>query len=245
MEYSNSSPAASADNIIGYLEAINESGIHGWAYQESNPSESVSLQFYIDDVLICDVPCTMHRADVLNGGHPRAEVGFYLPLPRRFFDGAQHIYRFTAADGLDVCLSAINGKSEVVRAFTFTAFFDADFYVQYYPDAKSMDPQQAFAHWLATGRNEGRFCDSERLLAHLADEGALLPERFSAGLYRFLNREIGAKMVQDWQAKLHYLTESKTHGKEYRHAAFAQAIFLRPITFYCGATASCRTAFSG
>lgn len=178
----------SLDNrVTGFIELANESGIYGWAYDREAPGRPISLLFHIDDTLIAEIPCAAYRPDVERGGHGSANVGFHVTIPRDYCDGQVHRYVFTTTARRPVCLHALGGTAEIVRAFRYGTYFDYAFYKQFYADARHMDRRDAFQNCVAAlGTADERFANEEALLKRLETPGKTLPADFSAVLFRFL-----------------------------------------------------------
>src|ERR1700748_1290354 len=76
--------------IIAHIDDITETGISGWAYDQSNPLEPAKLVLCIDGENAGEFVCERSRPDVHNSGHPSLQVGFLRPIPLRYFDDASH-----------------------------------------------------------------------------------------------------------------------------------------------------------
>lgn len=64
--------------------------ISGWAFDEGNIDESVSINLYVDDELIGDILCNLPRSNVPLIPTRRAKIGFATSLPLKYWDGAPH-----------------------------------------------------------------------------------------------------------------------------------------------------------
>jgi glycosyltransferase involved in cell wall biosynthesis/tetratricopeptide (TPR) repeat protein len=201
--------------VFGFIEAVDESGIYGWAYDKQVPAQPITLFFHIDGQRVAEIACVKLRKDVLEAGHPRAEVGFQAHFPREYCDGGTHIYHFTDPSGTEVSLHILDGIPRD-RSFCWNLFFDADFYRKHYTDAAWMSDPETFQHWLKEGTAAGRFPNADKLLEHLEQNGAVLPDDFSAKIYRRLNTDITDKVVTDWEAAVHYLETGKSEGRSYK-----------------------------
>lgn len=216
------------DQIVGFIDEVNESGIYGWAYSEKALSQPAILRFHIDDRFVCEVECAKYRSDVHAAGHPRAEVGFHVGIPRAYFDSQQHSYHFTSLDGTDAGLMAVGSPPTIRRSFQFAIYFDPEFYTRYYRDAKGLPTQDAYNHWASRAATEPRHPNTDRLFAELEAASGGLPDDFSPRLYRFLNQDIAGQLEQDWEAAAHFL---KTGRKDNRPYSFAKNTFVVDLYF--------------
>jgi glycosyltransferase involved in cell wall biosynthesis/tetratricopeptide (TPR) repeat protein len=203
-------------NVIGFIEVVNESGIHGWAYDQNEPARPIALLFLIDGKRIEEVGCIKFRKDVFEAGHPRAEVGFHVRIPREYFDGNTHTYSFTDLSGNSVPLHSVEVAGSGVNTFSWTTYFDADFYRKYYSEVGS--DLEAYQHWLGTANSSGRFPNHIKLVEHLGQTGIPLPDDFSPKIYQRLNKDIAEKINSEWEATLHYIERGKAEGRNYRIA---------------------------
>jgi glycosyltransferase involved in cell wall biosynthesis/tetratricopeptide (TPR) repeat protein len=203
-------------HIIGFIDAINESGIYGWAYDISTPNTATTIKFYIDGVWIEDVVCKAFRPDVAGAGHPATEVGFRVGLPTRFCDGERHSYSFRDENDDEVMLGGIGSGEDEERSFRYDFCFDVDFYATYYLGIASRGGIAEFEDWKANGAARGHLPNAEALLDKLREQGRKLPRDFSPQYYRFLNRDIAHLIGYDWQAKLHYLETGEREARPYK-----------------------------
>ena len=207
---------ATARQIIGFIDDIDEIGINGWAYDKIAPQKPVTLGLYIDEQLIERIVCKAHRQDVGGAGHPASEVGFRTAIPRGYCDGKPHRFCFRDEDEADVILGGCGEGVLFERSFQIETYFDPNFYTQRYMSAGAHEGVSALQHWKAGGRAAGNFPNPDALLAHYETQGKGLPADFSPDYYRFLNRDISDNLRLDWQAKLHYLEQGKEESRPYR-----------------------------
>ncbi len=215
------------DNIVGFIDFIDESGLSGWAYSKDKPNRSISLNLWIDDKLVLRVDCSLPRPDVQSANHPSANVGFYVPLPRVYFDGAAHSYSLRTARKDLVSLDMEDGIMPF-RSFRFAQYFDAEFYTTLYTQVGQMGVRDAYLHWSTTGKSEGLFPNPETYLADLEKNSHDLPVDFSPALYRFLNQDIAGQIASEWQATVHYLQSGRAERRPY---SFAENAFVTDVYF--------------
>ncbi len=215
------------NNVVGFIDFVDESGLSGWAYDVDTPFTPLSLQLWIDDTFALTFDCALSRPDVQNNNHPSADVGFYVPLPRAYFDGVEHSYSLRTTENEFVSLSTTN-DTVPVRSFRFTDHFDGAFYTSFYADMGHAGTRDAFLHWSTIGRTESRFPNAESLIAGLEKSKGTLPENFSPVVYRLLNQDIASQCAQDWQAIIHYLQTGKAEGRKHN---LAEVPFVTDVYF--------------
>ena len=73
--------------IHGFVERHNESGVSGWCVyaDEGTRSEPVSLQLYLDDLLLREVYTNRERDDIRRG-YGVSEAGFLFSLRPELID---------------------------------------------------------------------------------------------------------------------------------------------------------------
>jgi GT2 family glycosyltransferase len=76
--------------ILGCLDAADEAGAHGWAYDRVRPDVPVVLDIFIDNVFLSSVLCDIERVDLVAAGHLTSKAGFRAEIPARYFDGRRH-----------------------------------------------------------------------------------------------------------------------------------------------------------
>jgi glycosyltransferase involved in cell wall biosynthesis len=97
---------------------------------------------------------------------------------------------------------------------TFEPDFDPEFYKSFYSDLASFDEKRLRRHYALHGRNEGRYCSSERLLTELEKTHGKLPEGFDADEYRAANPDLAkAGIDTDWRAVEHFLRHGRREGR--------------------------------
>ena len=80
--------------IMCSVDEITEAGVRGWAIDEANPEQPVSLHVLIDGVQLGEIRCDGVREDVGAAGFKSIHVGYAFPLPPALIDGAPHALEF-------------------------------------------------------------------------------------------------------------------------------------------------------
>jgi len=214
--------------IVGFIEIIDESGIYGWAYDRDDTSRPAILQLHIDDAFIVEFECSNYRSDVQAAGHPRADVGFHVRIPRSYYDSVEYHYQFTDQDGEPVALIRHDVAPGAAWSFRFERYFDAEFYRRFYDEARSLGDHAARLHWSAASPSQPRYANAQELIADLAVAHGPLPEDFSPYLYRLVNEDIAMQFKFDWEATAHYLELGRAQNRTY---GFAKSKFLTDLYF--------------
>ena len=209
-------PAPAVTTIVGHIDAVNESGIYGWAYDSAQPDQTATLKLHIDGVWIQDVACGALRPDVGMGGHPTSEVGFRVKIPQSYCDGEPHRFSFRDQNENVVELGEDDGPPASERAFQFSVFFDEEFYAAYHLSAKVNGGMHEYQDWKLTGTKLGYYPNADAMLAEFQADGFPLPADFSARDYRFLNPDLESTVLFDWQAVLHYLKFGRQEARTYK-----------------------------
>ncbi len=214
--------------VNGFIEEIDCSGIYGWAYNILRPSKHASLTLFIDDEQMASVNCQTYRSDVLNAGHPAAEVGFRFVIPQAFYDGRTHEFYVADEDGQKVSLGGYNSNRKEIWSFAMSVFLDVDFYALHYMGKETADGRSASEHWMQIGEALGFSPNLQALLDQHAAEGQILPADFDPDFYRFLNPDLRNALPHDWQLQLHYLGAGRREGRSYRldKQEFFSALYL-------------------
>jgi GT2 family glycosyltransferase len=87
-------PAKPASKKVVILDAIEETGLRGWAYDEAALYAPTTLVIYIDGMRAGEILCGDAREDVRGAGHPSSRVGFAWQIPDMFYDNQTHIIEF-------------------------------------------------------------------------------------------------------------------------------------------------------
>ena len=93
---------------------------------------------------------------------------------------------------------------------------DTSFYRNYYDDMLKRDDEQIESHWYTFGEREGRLPNLASLIAKFSEQGTHLPKDFNATEYLELNLDVATKVVEDWQAIVHYLHSGIIEGRPYK-----------------------------
>ncbi|MCB0365728.1 MAG: hypothetical protein H6624_01280 [Bdellovibrionaceae bacterium] len=84
---------------IGVVDGLDSNGrVWGWAFDQDNTSTSVSVQFYVDEVLKGSTPANQSRPDVNTAYSISGNHGFSFQLPSSVLNGVPHILKVYALD---------------------------------------------------------------------------------------------------------------------------------------------------
>ena len=119
------SSGAGQGRIRGFIEAVTDSGIAGWAFREGDAAPLV-LRLSIDGLPCADVTCDIERTDVWDAradvreasGHG-ALLGFRAGLPGFCFDGMPHRFDLLVETGESAALATIGRPAAWIREFSF------------------------------------------------------------------------------------------------------------------------------
>lgn len=78
-------------NLKGSLDICDERGIAGWAVDNHNPNQPMTVDIFIDGELIIQTTANLIRKDLLGIGIGDGRCGFNVSMPDEFFDGNEHI----------------------------------------------------------------------------------------------------------------------------------------------------------
>ncbi len=112
---------AQASVILGNLDAVQEHGVQGWAYDPGTPNVPVPLDIFIDGAFQSSVVCDIRRDDLVAAGHPTSMAGFRTDLPPRYFDGRPHVLEARPRQGDRRRLQMGPGGDGARQSFTFPA----------------------------------------------------------------------------------------------------------------------------
>ncbi len=129
----------------------------------------------------------------------------------RFLDRAwKHIGAERLLEGRRETTSPTSGD-----AGQLPADFDSAHYLALNPDLAALgdDPRQAEAHYLASGRSEGRTYRFD------TDEYGQFPADFNAETYIDANADLEPLRGKVFEAGLHYLTLGRSEGRSYKFAS--------------------------
>lgn len=107
--------------IVVTLDAVTETGIRGWAYDEATPLEPVRLSLFLDDQPCGETLCDEPREDVKRSGYPSARVGFFQPIPNAFFDDQPHRIELRDPNNRPVLLLGADTGAAKHPVFRFSA----------------------------------------------------------------------------------------------------------------------------
>ncbi|MCX7383911.1 MAG: hypothetical protein NT133_21400, partial [Alphaproteobacteria bacterium] len=117
--------AAGQARIRGFIEAVTDGGVAGWAFREGDPAPLV-LTLSVDGVPASEAACAIERADVWEArgdvreksGHG-ARLGFHFSIPAACFDGMPHRFDLLIASGESAELATIGRPVGWIREFSF------------------------------------------------------------------------------------------------------------------------------
>jgi hypothetical protein len=73
----------------GYTERVTDKGeIVGWAWDQTRPNDSISVEVYDGDVKIGEITADLFRQDLQTAGMGSGKHGFILPAPAKLRDGS-------------------------------------------------------------------------------------------------------------------------------------------------------------
>ena len=75
----------------GYAERVTDKGeIVGWAWDQTRPNDSISIEVYDGDVKIGEIAADLFRQDLQTAGMGNGKHGFIFPAPAKLRDGNSH-----------------------------------------------------------------------------------------------------------------------------------------------------------
>ena len=81
---------SSAVRFNGYLDGASEGHITGWAMDEKNVDEAVTVSIYDGSTLLGGIKADVFRKDLLDNKIATGKYGFAFPVPPSLFDGKRH-----------------------------------------------------------------------------------------------------------------------------------------------------------
>ena len=85
----------------GACEANDDGVVRGWAWRPDHSDEQVEVALFIDHAFFTVVRAAIPRMDLQRVGIREGAHGFAVPIPERFFDGAEHLVEaVTAREGI-------------------------------------------------------------------------------------------------------------------------------------------------
>jgi GT2 family glycosyltransferase len=115
-------PAPMNQELEGHVEVITHAGVRGWVFDPAAPDRPVVLHLAVDGEPAGSTRCDSLREDVRAAGIGPAEVGFTLPIPRRFFDGEPHSAALSLPPGECVGLLSSEGRRQPSWSFALDPF---------------------------------------------------------------------------------------------------------------------------
>lgn len=107
--------------------------------------------------------------------------------------------------------------------------FDWQFYVEYYEDLGALtNYEEAYEHWIACGKLEGRVSNAASLERHFGLRKSELPEGFDHEQYLALNSDLQERFEKSqyrkYRAIEHYLEHGKPEGRYYNVLHVSQSL---------------------
>ena len=96
---------------LGFVDRVTETQIIGWALDLDRPEIPVRLAVSVDGQVIDTLTCSERRNDLSGSGLPNVRAGFIYDIPRRFYDGAQHVVCLRFYSGTPVLFTNRLGQS--------------------------------------------------------------------------------------------------------------------------------------
>ncbi len=119
------SSGAGQGRIRGFIEAVTDGGIAGWAFREGDEAPLV-LRLSVDGLPCADITCDAERpdvwaarADVREASGHGARLGFRAALPPSCFDGMEHRFDLLVETGESAGLATIGRPAGWIRQFSF------------------------------------------------------------------------------------------------------------------------------
>jgi hypothetical protein len=85
-----SAPPDGPPGYVGFLEAVHNSQIIGWAWDRNRPEEPVSVTILDGTKVLTSVKADLPRKDLLDGKVGTGNYGFAVPTPATLKDGQPH-----------------------------------------------------------------------------------------------------------------------------------------------------------
>ena len=76
---------------IGHVDGVFEGELKGWAFDLTNPSESINVDILDNGEVITSIYCSEHRKDLSAAGYDAEYCGFSFALPISLLDGQTHL----------------------------------------------------------------------------------------------------------------------------------------------------------
>ena len=108
--------------VVGSLDEIQDSGVHGWAYDPDEPDVPVVLHVLVDGLFVESILCNLERPDVMSAGHLTSSVGFNFKIPHQYLDGCSHILEICPPTDRLKRLRFAAYEGPVMKEFKFPRF---------------------------------------------------------------------------------------------------------------------------
>ena len=134
--------------IIGFVDAIVEERLVGWAFDPAAPNRVVTVSLYGDGDLICTLSANQFRDDLFQAGHGDGRHGFAVRLPLEIFTAPVIIVKVLADDGSELVGSParMRNRQTVIDRQTLASFGEAVYAAA--ASAKSADDLHGLSSWM-------------------------------------------------------------------------------------------------
>lgn len=100
MQHMNPAPARARNQLLGFLDRLEDGIASGWALNIQRPLDPIMLHVVIDGYEVAQINADQLREDVReDAGHPTGRVGFEFVIPEIFWDNLQHFISFRVPGG--------------------------------------------------------------------------------------------------------------------------------------------------
>src|SRR6185437_14141161 len=89
LQLAQSRQPAPADMFDGFIDAVHDGVVSGWAVNLSRPEQSVPLEVRVGPKVVASGWSGEQRPDVAKAGYPSSYAGFSILLPAGLSDGFQ------------------------------------------------------------------------------------------------------------------------------------------------------------
>src|ERR1700684_4007057 len=79
--------------LKGHLDKVTVDGAMGWAFDDAQPDEPVSLLFFVNGDLICRVVANRYRQDLEKAGYGKGRHGFDVHFPHGLSPFEENVIR--------------------------------------------------------------------------------------------------------------------------------------------------------
>ncbi|CAD6524580.1 hypothetical protein LMG28140_01644 [Paraburkholderia metrosideri] len=87
LDYARSRQPVLADMFDGFVDAVHNGVVSGWAVNLSHPEQQVALEVRVGAQVVACGHSGEYRPDVASAGYPTSYAGFSIPMPADITDG--------------------------------------------------------------------------------------------------------------------------------------------------------------